>query len=1623
MTRNSFVNHADRVERLEVFQSELTDMGACRYFTSLTELCLVMQPAVTEIRGMERLRLMRAIWIVECSLRSLSGLAPMSGRPSLTRLFLDENEITSLAGIGACAHLETLSLAGNRITEESLVELQFLPKLTNLNVARNRLRSIGTSLDANSLLEELNVADNLIGDFKDISNLGRLHTLRVVFFSDPHYGHNPLCHLSNYQTQLLYHLPQITELDGNVIPTETKQLAEATYLKKTMYYNMRIKTLQRNLSLVLKLGVELKTKYRSTIDADMSQLRKQQCAIQKIVELAHVAEHGGLVGRIAGQAEALLPRKYATFLMEQLSIANQQRLLDALRGLSDGMRGKALELAALDTLVSELRARARACGDEQISRLMLELRTGGNVRLEEGRPCDSWFGHCDELMQSRFNSSALRKFGVGRLVVHRVTRVHNRLLGNRYERRKAKQAEARRSVLLEKRDAVAKKKAAELKELNKRAAAGDADAAAAAKSAAKAVAKSTEKGSKADSTTPPVEFLFMCESAQMVAHSGVGHEILRAIQHGFRTPEANSSRGFHGGVVLSNSVDTCMAPRLRSLASATGHSSLSGGATWADIERQMSLEDSSGALGADDLGSTMQLMIAKVCPGRCAKLNSSELETLIGNNNSSSSADGDRLPPMSPDSFPGFMSACGPLRASGASATTTTTSSSSSGGEGGSAAATSNTAAAEPIQMQPVVWFVKDPELVLPEYLVEFSLHPTTIGPSLGDPESDDEADADTELLGLRVGETPSVSAADLAAGAQAGSTSVSASSCGGDEPLFDREMREVERLIASGELSELSALLRPLRSFRRRCRKNAADARRASRAFAEALVLPPALATMARVVGILDASIAAARGLPREIGIAANAKSIVYLNLHNNGITSVRGMEVCVNLETLVLSYNAIGSMADLFSLPKLMRLDLGSNLIDRVEGLKRMPALRELALYSNRISALTESVAVISTCVPSIEALDLQRNRVCSLKGYRGAVLRNLPKLVLLDGVVVSDVNRLEASSSGNSITPELVRANGSTAYGRPIATLHREGREEQHYDGSSSPIARAAGARSGSDMDTMTRARVRDERERERWWLQVEALDLSGQRLHQLHNLERLCNLRRANFQDNELTRADGLEHCPLLEELCLEENLISTLDGLQNLTSLRRLDLGKNRLSPVGPIVGLERLHRLTQLSLEDNEISSLHGLTPLRNLMELYIMNNNVEELRQLQSLKDLPKLIILDLSGNPLCSADDYRLYAIYHLAKLKVLDGVGVTQPEVGAARQRYAGRVDRDFLEDRLGSPRDWDSVTVLDLSGQKLRQIDQLSSSEFKHLRELNLNENMLTALGGLNNLPELRTLRLNRNKIQSLGKLQMLTSSSSTNSQSGSAKSDKDDSIGKAIDAASSVALAAASGVDGGALGPLGLAAMGLISIEELQLGYNRVTDVQQLNLSGMTMLRVLVLQGNDISELDGLENLPGLQELVLDKNRIRCLDCFPLRNCALLRSLHVEDNGLRRLKNMDAVAFSLETLHLGTNRLNDLQVRLCYLYDAAQPIPPLLSHRPHSPTHTQELDHLAALGRLHVLTLHKNPVARRQQYRFAIIHALPGIHVLDGKEISAEERERVDLAYMQAPQVYVNEVSG
>ena len=113
--------------------------------------------------------------------------------------------------------------------------------------------------------------------------------------------------------------------------------------------------------------------------------------------------------------------------------------------LADAIAGREAQLAKLDREYHALKQRVCDVTEQNIARLVLELDTGGNIRLEDGKPSDIWHSSCVDLVNSRFNRAQFAPHGIVGINVRRVTRVHNRFLRNRFETRMdavlAKQAE------------------------------------------------------------------------------------------------------------------------------------------------------------------------------------------------------------------------------------------------------------------------------------------------------------------------------------------------------------------------------------------------------------------------------------------------------------------------------------------------------------------------------------------------------------------------------------------------------------------------------------------------------------------------------------------------------------------------------------------------------------------------------------------------------------------------------------------------------------------------------------------------------------------------------------------------------------------------------------------------------------------------------------------------------------------------------------------------------------------------------------------------------------------------------------------------------------------------------
>jgi len=639
--------------------------------------------------------------------------------------------------------------------------------------------------------------------------------------------------------------------------------------------------------------------------------------------------------------------------------------------------------------------------------------------------------------------------------------------------------------------------------------------------------------------------------------------------------------------------------------------------------------------------------------------------------------------------------------------------------------------------------------------------------------------------------------------------------------------------------------------------------------------------------------------GLLRQRTGAESLAMLTYLNLHAAGIERIEGLSGLQALKTLLLSFNAIQKMEGLSELHMLERLDLSYNSIRRIEGLKGLLLLRDLDLSSNLLHRL-EDVNVLKKYIPELVAVDLSGNPLCTYKTYRTLMLRRLSKLQQLDQSPVSDEDREGASDNTTTLTVQMIKDH---AFSRRSTSM---------VAASISSIAQSAADDS--------------------WWRQVEEIVVEHQRVRRIQNLEKLTSLRRASFVDNELTRLEGLDFCTALEELSVEDNRIMAIEGLSHCTGLKKLELGKNKISH---LENLGALTSLTQLSVEDNEIESLAGLGELLCLMELYIGNNRLRRLREILVIRDLPKLIIVDLLGNPLCREEDYRLYTIYHLKKLKVLDGTGIEASEQSAARNKYAGRLSLETLESKVGH-RHFESLRELDISGLRVRDAANcFQSPEFSGLQEINLDNNIVSDVQGFAHLPNLSVLRLGANRIGEGCRFDVNPYNS----------------------------------------------ASPFAALQVLQLGQNSIASIERLGLSKLAALRSLFLQGNDITRIDGLEGLYSLQELVLDRNRIKYVDAGALDPVQNLRELRMEENGLRSLSNLGNLPH-LQALHLGYNRISD----------------------------TSEIERITGLKALLEITLMNNPVVRKQVYRAVLLGKLPMLRIIDGRDVTEEERDYVQSMY-------------
>ena len=108
-------------------------------------------------------------------------------------------------------------------------------------------------------------------------------------------------------------------------------------------------------------------------------------------------------------------------------------------------------------------------------------------------------------------------------------------------------------------------------------------------------------------------------------------------------------------------------------------------------------------------------------------------------------------------------------------------------------------------------------------------------------------------------------------------------------------------------------------------------------------------------------------------------------------------------------------------------------------------------------------------------------------------------------------------------------------------------------------------------------------------------------------------------------------------------------------------------------------------------------------------------------------LRKFENLRLLNLEGNPICKDFDYRLFVIYHIKDVKVLDGISISQSEYEEAKEAFTGRLSEELLQVKLAG-KDFAKIEVMDLTNSSLRDFNEIfNNKKFPNCSELNLEGN--------------------------------------------------------------------------------------------------------------------------------------------------------------------------------------------------------------------------------------------------------------------------------------------------------
>ncbi|XP_051488052.1 dynein regulatory complex subunit 3 [Apus apus] len=218
---------------------------------------------------------------------------------------------------------------------------------------------------------------------------------------------------------------------------------------------------------------------------------------------------------------------------------------------------------------------------------------------------------------------------------------------------------------------------------------------------------------------------------------------------------------------------------------------------------------------------------------------------------------------------------------------------------------------------------------------------------------------------------------------------------------------------------------------------------------------------------------------------------------------------------------------------------------------------------------------------------------------------------------------------------------------------------------------------------------------------------------------------------------ILQIDNMWQFESLTKLQLDNNIIEKIEALETLVHLVWLDLSFNNIEV---IEGLDTLVKLQDLSLYSNRISKMEHMDTLQELQVFSIGKNNLTVLEDVTYLRRFKNLRSLNLSGNPLCHDEHYKLFVVAHLPDLLYLDFKLVNDTTREAADFKYHDRIEELEQEEA-------EALAQLEEKQAKQKELEYHQTAFVEHLNGSFLFDHMFaedTETATLADLPEVGEL---------------------------------------------------------------------------------------------------------------------------------------------------------------------------------------------------------------------------------------------------------------------------------------